>query len=551
MADEDEPEKKRLKIETESDWEHTFDSLTPQDRLCVLSNLIAKCSHPELIHLHCSLMPRLKRDFVSHLPTELSLRILGELSPRDLLVCAQVSRRWRLLAEDPHLWRRQGGKRAYQRARQVRCNWLRGVSTARPVHGPCRLPGATLPSMLTLPAHDNHVITCLEMWRNLIVSASDDSTIRLWRADTGQLVRTLTGHIGGVWSTAIVDDLLVSGSTDRTVRVWCMKTGICRHTLAGHVSTVRCLAGRGSHVTSGSRDTSLRVWDLHTGACQVVLHGHRAAVRAVQWLSDSELVSASYDSTVRVWCIEPSSRGPYYCKYVLDQHINRVYTLAATPQYIVSGSLDTTIRVWRSSDGQLIRTLLGHQSLTAGMLVLPDGRLVSGNADTTLRVWDLSTGQCQHVLGLGGQDKHQSAITSVQIVQDFIVSASDDGTVKMWSATTGQFVRDLLRLESAGHGGVVWRICASDTRLVCAAGSRNGSEDAKLIVLNFDPEAVSQAPHACNRVGCGVCGAGGGSGASSSGAPSYCCCSSQSPGVGILQDLIGYAEDEAADEQRL
>lgn len=37
-------------------------------------------------------------------------------------------------------------------------------------------------------------------------------------------------------------------------------------------------------------------------------------------------------------------------------------------------------------------------------------------------------------------------------------------------------------------GGVVWRIRASDTRLVCAAGSRNGTEETKLLVLNFDLE---------------------------------------------------------------
>lgn len=35
-------------------------------------------------------------------------------------------------------------------------------------------------------------------------------------------------------------------------------------------------------------------------------------------------------------------------------------------------------------------------------------------------------------------------------------------------------------------GGVVWRIRASDTRLVCAAGSRNGTEETKLLVLDFD-----------------------------------------------------------------
>ena len=35
-------------------------------------------------------------------------------------------------------------------------------------------------------------------------------------------------------------------------------------------------------------------------------------------------------------------------------------------------------------------------------------------------------------------------------------------------------------------GGVVWRVKCSDIKLVCAVGSRNGTEDTKLIVLDFD-----------------------------------------------------------------
>lgn len=38
----------------------------------------------------------------------------------------------------------------------------------------------------------------------------------------------------------------------------------------------------------------------------------------------------------------------------------------------------------------------------------------------------------------------------------------------------------------SSSGGVVWQIRASDTRLVCAAGSRNGAEETKLLVLDFD-----------------------------------------------------------------
>lgn len=43
-----------------------------------------------------------------------------------------------------------------------------------------------------------------------------------------------------------------------------------------------------------------------------------------------------------------------------------------------------------------------------------------------------------------------------------------------------------MTLSSGGSGGVVWRIRASETKLVCAVGSRNGTEETKLLVLDFD-----------------------------------------------------------------
>ena len=36
----------------------------------------------------------------------------------------------------------------------------------------------------------------------------------------------------------------------------------------------------------------------------------------------------------------------------------------------------------------------------------------------------------------------------------FVVSSSDDGTVKLWSVETGEFIRNLLTLESGGRGGI-------------------------------------------------------------------------------------------------
>ncbi|RMB96002.1 hypothetical protein DUI87_27536 [Hirundo rustica rustica] len=288
-----------------------------------------------------------------------------------------------------------------------------------------------------LKGHDDHVITCLQFCGNRIVSGSDDNTLKVWSAVTGEMR----------------DSIVISGSTDRTLKVWNADSGECVHTLYGHTSTVRCMHLHGNRVVSGSRDATLRLWDIETGQCLHVLMGHVAAVRCVQY-DGNKVVSGAYDYTVKVW--DPESES---CTHTLQGHTNRVYSLQFDGTHIVSGSLDTSIRVWDVESGNCLHTLMGHQSLTSVMELRDNILLVSGNADSTVKIWDIKTGQClQHCRVASGThqclpigpSKHQSAVTCLQFSSKFVVTSSDDGT------------------------------------LVCAVGSRNGTEETKLLVLDFD-----------------------------------------------------------------
>uniref|UniRef100_A0A670Z4P6 F-box and WD repeat domain containing 7 n=1 Tax=Pseudonaja textilis TaxID=8673 RepID=A0A670Z4P6_PSETE len=226
-----------------------------------------------------------------------------------------------------------------------------------------------------LKGHDDHVITCLQFCGNRIVSGSDDNTLKVWSAVTGE---TLVGHTGGVWSSQMRDNIIISGSTDRTLKVWNADTGECVHTLYGHTSTVSlgqeravrkagCFLSLG-RVVSGSRDATLRLWDIETGQCLHVLMGHVAAVRCVQY-DGHKVVSGAYDYTVKVWDPETES-----CTHTLQGHTNRVYSLQ--------------VRV-----SPLERTRGGGVSRA-----LRDNILVSGNADSTVKIWDIKTGQCLQTL---------------------------------------------------------------------------------------------------------------------------------------------------------
>lgn len=149
----------------------------------------------------------------------------------------------------------------------------------------------------------------------------------------------------------------------------------------------------------------------------------------------------------------------------------------------MSGSLDSSIKVWDVKTGELKQTLLGHMSLTSGM-VLRDNILISGNADSSIKLWNIHNGRC--IRTLDGPNQHQSAVTCLQTTNRFIISSSEDGTVKLWDIRTGNFIRDLVELENGGAGAVVWRIKASPTRLVCAIGSRNLVQETQVLSFGFN-----------------------------------------------------------------
>lgn len=186
-------------------------------------------------------------------------------------------------------------KSIYLRHKRIRQNWLTNQPTSQ-----CHLPHGAQP-------HDEHVITGLQINGDIIATASDDQTVRIWSATMARCLYSLQGHSGGVWTLLLSEDgsRAISGSTDRSVRVWDTGDGKLIHTLQGHTSTVRCMALHGDILVTGSRDCTLRVWNIRTGSLLQVLYAHLAAVRCVQF-DGKRIVSGSYDYKIAGNCLDYS-----------------------------------------------------------------------------------------------------------------------------------------------------------------------------------------------------------------------------------------------------
>jgi WD40 repeat protein len=321
----------------------------------------------------------------------------------------------------------------------------------------------------TLQGHRNRVTSvALSANGRMVASASDDKTVRVWDAKTGQARHTLE-HVGAVTSVALSADgfTLVSGSRDHTVRLWDTQTGRALRTLLGHEHHVTCVAlsADGKTVISGSDDKTVRVWNADTGQDLHTLHGHAVSVTSVALSADGFiLVSGGHDHTVRLWDAQTGE-----ALRTLQGHeggIEKV-ALSADGQTVVSFSDDQTVRLWDAQTGRSLLTLHGPAGTVTSLTLSADGRtLVSGSDDRTVYLRDAQTGRLLRML-----QGHEYWVTSVAVSADglTVVSGSDDDTVRLWDARTGRGDPP----DPHKHSGTVTGLALSADGCAIVSGSRD------------------------------------------------------------------------------
>ena len=124
-------------------------------------------------------------------------------------------------------------------------------------------------------------------------------------------------------------------------------------------------------------------------------------------------------------------------KRVLHQfigHEQEIYSLdiSSDSRYIVSGSIDRSIRLWCTEENQCI-SVLRVESGVASVAISPDGRFVAaGDLNNSIRIWEIqSRTMVEH---FESEQGHQNSIRSIAFSSDgqTLVSCSLDNTIKIW-----------------------------------------------------------------------------------------------------------------------
>jgi serine/threonine protein kinase len=272
-------------------------------------------------------------------------------------------------------------------------SWLASASDDRTIRLWDRATGQAT-AVLTGHGHFVQAVAFHPHDGNSLVSGSRDGTLKRWHCLERRPTHTLIGHTQTVLAVGFTPDgrQIVSGGADKTLKLWDSQTGELMRTLTGHRLAVRAIAmiaGQRPLIASASADATLKLWDLGTGELVQTLTGHTAAIWAIALSPDGTwLASGGEDRTIRLWNLTTQQTR------CLAGHSWPVAALQFMPDSatLVSGSWDHSLKLWCVSTGQVQSQLTGHtDSVSSIALAAADHPaacyLISGSHDTTLKVW--------------------------------------------------------------------------------------------------------------------------------------------------------------------
>lgn len=178
----------------------------------------------------------------------------------------------------------------------------------------------------------------------------------------------------------------------------------------------------GDLITVGTPDRKIFLVNVKTGDRMKRIFGHSGSVRCL-YLNEKEhiAVSGSYDTTIRLWNLKNGK-----CNIIFLGHQNTVVYLDVSKTYLVSSSSDCVMKIWNLLTGKCLLTLT-HSCVIKVVQILGD-KIITGTSNGEVLTWNIKTGDTLKTF-----EGHGKSVTCIKANTYFIFSGSSDTYVKLWN----------------------------------------------------------------------------------------------------------------------
>ncbi|XP_001602606.2 ribosome biogenesis protein WDR12 homolog [Nasonia vitripennis] len=273
---------------------------------------------------------------------------------------------------------------------------------------------------LTIPGHSSPIKAVawisLDGENGTFVSASQDQTAVLWKwnveSNSVESIHICKGHERGLEAVGVntANNLMATGSWDTMLKIWSTslqddteegesaskrkktesKTRVPLRTMKGHKEAVSGVVWTDkTEIVTSSWDHTLKVWDTELGGIKHELAGNKSFFDVDYSPLSKVLIAASADKHVRLY--DPRSTEGAVCKSMFTSHTQWVQSVrwSTTQDHLfMSGAYDNNVKLWdtRSPKAPLF-DLTGHEDKVLSCNWSNPKYLVSGGADNTVRIF--------------------------------------------------------------------------------------------------------------------------------------------------------------------
>ena len=283
----------------------------------------------------------------------------------------------------------------------------------------------------------------------LLISGSDDKTIKFWDAATGQVIRTIIhgskykfgGKISGLALSP--DGKLLVSSADYSGKIifWNTASGqkIWEWEATKEVEPA-AFSPDGKLLAGGEITGGITLLDVESRQETGRFMRYSPTVNSTAFSPDGKLIaSGDNDKTVKLLNAE-SGR---LIRTLTGQEMVSSVAFSPDGKQIISGSSDNTVKLWDAANGQEIRTFSGHTGWVYSVVFSPDGKQVlsgAGYKDYTVKLWEVASGKVIRTF-----KEHNEEVNSVAFSPDgkYIASGDASGTLILWNTATGKNFRKI------------------------------------------------------------------------------------------------------------